>query len=598
VSCTVESDDKDFLPVTKKMKGEFANVRAFMGEVASRCTLEPESFRMEVFDSEHQCFVELDGNNEDLLAQEEDAGKQKRKRESDDSTKVPKKIKLKLVRAFPQQHRRASTSTQMGQMEASSSCRIEAASSFGNGGVGNYGVSNGGVGKFGVSNGGVVSEAVQWHLPPHKALCINSPTFVYCHFTLEQLNNIDSVACTACVRLEVMLYWDDPRLKNEHELLDLLPETLWAPSPCIEQAIQGSFDEDIKEFTRMTEEEYAGHVFKVVQYGGTIKLGPMSLYTFPFDHDDIAVTFIANAQQLRNGARNASYKTDYRLLFRTPQAFEAILESSSFRASETLQVQGFSLRSVSVRYINRTKAHDQLYFQLNVTRNWTYYVQAVIVPLVFMFFLNIAGLALDVTALNERLTHSTTLFLSAFTLRQVITPDLPKISYLTPIDRLILVTTFLPVLTGIHAILLYKHHAILLYKQKNLDVASAACTGQQGFFLHSAFFAELYCMLLGEFGACMQYLYVMHVPNSPAAADHTEYLDTCMEILLLLMYVLYFVVDFLPRWLSERAWLQKQYQQAPDTEGGKIMTVGNTPLVPEVTLVPPPPPALSTYLCT
>jgi hypothetical protein len=50
----------------------------------------------------------------------------------------------------------------------------------------------------------------------------------------------------------------------------------------------------VVEFARMSEQQYAGDVHRVVRYGG-MTTNPMDLRMFPFDHDDIEVTFLGNA---------------------------------------------------------------------------------------------------------------------------------------------------------------------------------------------------------------------------------------------------------------------------------------------------------------
>jgi hypothetical protein len=357
MTCFVESDDKDFFPVTKRVRGDFADVDALMDEVATQCALTPGSFRMEAFDSELPGgggYVELDDLDDLFDEEDKQAGKQKRKRDSsEDPSDAHKKVKLRLVRSVPvapqPRQRRGLRTEEPVYDRLGSFDRMQYAESM---------ADSINRSSSPTSNRGFDSEGgIQWHLPPQTFLGTKEPTLVYTTITLEQLGNIDTAKCTVYVRLTMMLYWDDQRLVEAHEPGSPLPSTIWSPAPRVKEEIQGKFEVDVMEFTRMTEEEYCGHVHKLVRYGGMIT-NPMDLRNFPFDHDDIEVTFTGNAcgSQGKDGTTNVSYKTDYRLLFQTPQAHQNMgMPRFCFRAAQQFQVQEFSLVSVTVRYMNLTK---------------------------------------------------------------------------------------------------------------------------------------------------------------------------------------------------------------------------------------------------
>jgi hypothetical protein len=296
-------------------------------------------------------------------------------------------------------------------------------------------------------------DGILWHLAPGANAedpSKSSPTLVQTMCVLDQLGDIDTARCVAYVRLQLTMYWSDSRLKEHHTVGEILPESLWAPNPRVKEEIVGEFEVSCLEFVRMVEDDYNGDVYRVVSYGGTIT-NPMDLHLFPFDYDDIELTFIANSYCLRTGddTMNAAWKTDYRLTFQSPPAFTY---TPVFRVADQFQVQGFSLISVNISYINVTKAQDQVYLQLNVSRNSQYYFYKVLVPLLLIMCLNFGAFALPVDSLNDRLQFAVGLFLSAFALMYVISEDMPKTEYQTPIDMIILVSTLILALTGVHAV--------------------------------------------------------------------------------------------------------------------------------------------------
>jgi hypothetical protein len=150
-----------------------------------------------------------------------------------------------------------------------------------------------------------------WHLAPLcSVLQLSRPTIVYAMFVLDQLGDIDTARSVANVRMTMTMYWHDPRLKQHHKLGSPLPETLWAPNPQVKEAILGDFEVKVLEFTRMQEQQYAGDIYTVTSYGGTIT-NPMDLHLFPFDYNDIKITFLANSCQLRDGTSNVAFKVQW-----------------------------------------------------------------------------------------------------------------------------------------------------------------------------------------------------------------------------------------------------------------------------------------------
>jgi hypothetical protein len=308
LTCFVDSDDKDFFPVTKKVRGNFADVDALMGEVATQCDLTPGSFRVEAFSSEVPGgggFIELDDLSDLEGEVDKSVGTQKRKRDEAEEISQGKKVKLRLVpvggRDGGVDGGRQRRGIRMGGADEQlygERLQVFDSMQYNDRGPQQYGVNLGVMSNRGsspTSNRGLDSEGgVNWHLPPQNWLGTKEPTMVYTQLTLEQLGNIDTAKCTVYVRLTMTLYWDDPRLKEFHELGSPLPSNVWSPAPRVKEEIQGKFEVDVMEFARMSEEEYAGHVHKVVRYGGMIT-NPMDLRMFPFDHDDIEVTFLGNA---------------------------------------------------------------------------------------------------------------------------------------------------------------------------------------------------------------------------------------------------------------------------------------------------------------
>ena len=75
-------------------------------------------------------------------------------------------------------------------------------------------------------------------------------------------------------------------------------------------------------------------------------------------------------------------------------------------------------------------------------------------PLMLITCLNFMGFFLDTIA--ERLANNVSLFLSALALLYVVGQDLPHTTFLTAIDRIVLITLMLIFVTSIHFVVLWR----------------------------------------------------------------------------------------------------------------------------------------------
>ena len=276
----------------------------------------------------------------------------------------------------------------------------------------------------------------RWGSPP----TVGKPTIVTAKILIGQLQDMDTVRGTLNVRIGVWCFWKDPRLVGRSRM-DPLPTELWSPRFTIAESL-GDFNRRMCEFT-LGIGTLVGNMYSLTWFKGNIK-NPMDLHTFPLDTDTINITFFASECFKRNGDVNVNYKTDYRLLF----------DGWMFGAPSTAPY-GWKLVSTAVSYVKHEHCQDVLQIRLNVARQINFYFFKVVIPLVLITCLNFMGFSLE--TLGERLSNNVSLFLSALALLYVVGQDLPHTTFLTAIDRIVLVTLSLIFVTSIHFVYLWRH---------------------------------------------------------------------------------------------------------------------------------------------
>ena len=285
------------------------------------------------------------------------------------------------------------------------------------------------------------NEDARWGNPP----TINKPTIVKMRVKIDQLEDLDTVRGRVNIRIEVFCNWTDPRLAGRTHR-DPLPCHLWSPRPVIDK-MQGSFSVTTSMFS-ISFDSILGDVTSMTTYEGTIK-NEMDLHSFPLDTDTIKITFRASQCYKRNGEMNVSWKTDYRLIFVGWKTTDNRRVESPDKAPF-----GWTLVSSSVENIDPTFCMDSIQFKLNLKRQVGFYIFKVVIPLVFITCLNFMGFFLG--TLGERLSNNVSLFIAAMALLYVVGQDLPHTTFLTAIDRIVLVTLSLIFVTSIHFILLWR----------------------------------------------------------------------------------------------------------------------------------------------
>jgi len=137
---------------------------------------------------------------------------------------------------------------------------------------------------------------------------------------------------------------------------------------------------------------------------------------------------------LKNGETNANFKTDYRWLFSGTGALER------FVIGRHVAPHGWSIIATEIEYVNKKQEQDVVRIRIHLKRAWKYYMYKVLFPMFMIVIVNFMQIFFPVTEFSSKMEHTTALFLSTFALLYVVAADLPKTSFQTPIDWVILFT--------------------------------------------------------------------------------------------------------------------------------------------------------------
>jgi len=269
-------------------------------------------------------------------------------------------------------------------------------------------------------------------------------------FNLNKLTDIDTVRSKAWVSIGIMFIWTDCRLvgwKGE------LPTALWGPNCWFFNAMT-DLVEDQQDFD--LDDPEAGRMKRYVRFMGSVDFATFNLKDFPMDVNSIRLTFrTASHWATRDGKRGSMARgRSYRLV---PVSAEG--EGSLFRVLwggvlQELTFLGVSMELAELPPSKSGQDATSLYVRFHVARNVSYYAWKVILPVHLLMVLTLCVFALKVEQFAERLSSVITLFLASFAMLYVVEQHLPKTSFLTAIDKVIVMTTVLLVAAGVVVVIL------------------------------------------------------------------------------------------------------------------------------------------------
>jgi len=281
---------------------------------------------------------------------------------------------------------------------------------------------------------------------------------VIVQFFINRIFKVDDVDQSIHIDLYLKLNWhseawvgktdDDFQADETH-----LEKDWWRPGVEVTNAI---------ELNKETEEEEAywlefpkyGILAYTQRYIGTIH-AEMDLHRFPFDHQNIPITF-----------ESFHWKESDMNLLRLPSVAKQRPPEpggSWLSVSNDVDLPEWTIEAIDVdekvkHYAFEDRKYSQVYVNVRLRRKWAYYIYKVISILIMIVLMSLSTCAMDPNELPDRTGVVVTLFLAAVAFNFVIGTQLPKISYNTRLDEYLLVTYVIITVSVLENVLSYQFY--------------------------------------------------------------------------------------------------------------------------------------------
>ena len=273
----------------------------------------------------------------------------------------------------------------------------------------------------------VSSHAQVWQSRPDP---IGTPTKVGIGVFVINISKIDHIEQTFTADIALRLGWHDHRLAEKPGTYAL--DDVWHPDVVVLN--QAGIEKQLGDFVTV---DSNANVWYTQRFHGdlTMKLG---VGDFPFDKHSFPITFAS-----------AHYG---------PQEVEFFADEYGAGFAEELSLAGWTIdkhiqtSTRAYRTVGRRIELSQFSFSFKAKRRAGFYVWRVIIPLMLIIFMSWTVFFIDPNQLESQITISVTSILTVIAAQFTFVGILPKVSYLTRLDKFIQGATILIFLALIESI--------------------------------------------------------------------------------------------------------------------------------------------------
>jgi hypothetical protein len=259
-------------------------------------------------------------------------------------------------------------------------------------------------------------------------MAINEKRRVVAHVTFLKLGEINTLKEQFDADVLVRVTWREPALDNyKGDVADVDWDKYWSPKIYVDNAC-GEPKLVIAKFLQFND---AGHatVMERRRIKGTF-METLELWEFPFDVQDLSITLMSDLPA-----------TEVELV-EDPEEIHKIYKQSFIDEQEWYlykYIEG-EIRELAKDRADPTVKRSALTVQCRAGRRPAYYIWNIFSVTFLIACLSFVTFAVDPVLVQNRLQLSYTLVLTAVAFKFVVNQSLPRISYLTYLDRYILAT--------------------------------------------------------------------------------------------------------------------------------------------------------------
>eukprot|EP00756_Hemistasia_phaeocysticola_P065260 Hpha_TRINITY_DN8430_c0_g1::TRINITY_DN8430_c0_g1_i1::g.34611::m.34611 len=321
-------------------------------------------------------------------------------------------------------------------------------------------------------------------------LVTKGPRVVQVGFTITQISSIDTVGASFTVSLKVFYIWFEPGLIGR-QADDVDWEGMWTPRGYLKNQLEcGEMERRVRAYDISTGGTVRGTikdpwVIETVRYRTTLSQ-TMGLMDFPVDRQDLNITITS---------RNHTKKIEFQ-----PCVVDNILETQELAGWTFPDFDTFFGKSAKD---NTGKRYPEFRITLSAQRIVRFYLMNICAQLSLLCTTTFFTVVIAPAEFSDRVQLTVTMLLTAITFKMSVSEWVPRIGYLTLLDRYLMGTVMLIVVLMLENFLASLAVTLLDGTQKEMEAVR---------WMDAAAHAALFVLWVGSH--CIAYYRIIHRRNA------------------------------------------------------------------------------------
>lgn len=270
------------------------------------------------------------------------------------------------------------------------------------------------------------------------------------------VSNVNTATLSAEVKFVMILFWNDLRFEGSFMTTNDLPGELWGPDI--------SLDNSLIDCTKVYDsfsliDSSTGRLKRTITFHGSV-WNPMDLKDFPFDRDDLELKFVTNSNwRVLDESRFGNDPVN-RTYFLNPMREDKFFFFGGSNTMHEFDITGWDYDIFNPTDVDKENEPIVFEFRFHLVRRYNFYYLKILLPLWLLVLTSCAAFMMETSfeELSGRFEFLTTVLLAIVGFLYIVQESIPKIGFLTVIDKVVILSLITVVLSIFSSVVIALHN--------------------------------------------------------------------------------------------------------------------------------------------
>lgn len=272
------------------------------------------------------------------------------------------------------------------------------------------------------------------------------------------VSNVNTATLSAEIKFVVILFWNDNRFEDSFMTTNDLPGELWGPDITL--------DNSLVDCTKLYDsfsliDSSTGRLKRTITFHGSV-WNPMDLKDFPFDRDDLELKFVTNSNWRVLDESRFGNDPVHRTYYLNPMREEKFFFFGGSNTMHEFDITGWDYDIFNPKDKEKENEPIVFEFRFHLVRRYNFYYLKILLPLWLLVLTSAASFMLEPEELPGRFEFLTTVLLAIVGFLYIVQESIPKIGFLTVIDKVVILSLITVVLSIFVSVLIERNQHLKL----------------------------------------------------------------------------------------------------------------------------------------